>query len=458
MLKIFLFGLLLAAHFNVLAQEPDFSLEGIQLIGIKSLSDDGMLLLSSKPKNQGIELSKISDNLELEWQSDLNIEKLKFYHFNKMQIEHSKHKIYLLNHADSLVHLTIVDRATGSIYLENSILNVKIATEDDFIHCTANDSFISIYSKSNNLFLCYKYYKDSLVSVSTAAFIEPPLSIDNYSIINTDNSDIYTYTYTPSKNHSKLNLELQKTNLHSGDTLNRSHELKLEFTSFTYNSTIDNNLMYFYTTDEGFYAVGKLDIAFKNDYPTTKLTEGCIGFWIAKFNKELELIYLTEIPFQFFQGLVVNDMLAKAAVIDIKEDLNTGLFVSITEMRGIIYGKKYVINLDSQGMYTTFIGGQDAYHFFEYDRMGLRKNGKAYHLRLMNDDWSYYATSYLHMLDYNPQFHSAIIGNILHLKDLEHKPEDGKIYNFLKNEKSVILMEYIDRKGGLLNFYRFQNN
>ena len=251
-----------------------------------------------------------------------------------------------------------------------------------------------------------------------------------------------------------MRLSLNSYDLSTEKNNSKEHDIELLFTSFTYNSQFDLNVFGVVKGNTGFFLIGKLDYHFDKPYPTTKMGDNHIGFWIAKFDFDLNLVYKSELPYQYFIGLVPADMIQKPAVIDIKEDANKGLFINVNEQHGVIYGNKYLIYLDSTGMYKSVMAGQDDYNVLEYDKMGLRNAGRKNHSRLMNGNWSPYVTNTFLYTSYRPEEHSEQAEKLLRLISHNKRlnPQDWS-YNFLVFKEKCLYFEYSNRKGGTLNIY-----
>lgn len=431
------------------AQTPSYIRHGIELIGIKHIEDQGTILLS-KGANRSVNINLLDTSLNEAWSTNYSIRKAKGYSFHKLEIHHSNAHLFICDHFENEVSTLILDLKTGKVeeelILDSSLNSIqdKLPLEvinNQLVYVDIERDVKKIIKVGTDL----KMHKEELK-------VDLAFTTENHIMFS--NGKQLLQSYKEEADHSALNLKFIKLDLNTGDTAIVEHELELEHTAYTYNSIVDKSLMSFYKTADHIYAIGKLDHKFRDNYPSTRNSEAILGFWIAKFSLDLELLYFSEIPFQYFEGLVTNDMVIKASVIDLKEDLNGNCFVSINEMKGVLYGKKYVVNIDTAGKYTTFIGGQDAYHFFEYNERGLRRASNKLKLRLMNDDWSFYATSYLHLLKYSPNHHSTAIKGILKLSAQKYVPYSDKVYTFTARINGHLVFEYLDKKGGTLAIYR----
>lgn len=421
----------------------------VELIGLKHIAEHGTIILS-KGSKRSIRIQRLDTSLQELWNTNITLEKAKGYSFHKAEIYFSNDRVYLCDHFGYEVKAYVFDMITGK-FISSKLLASDIATELDRLPIAVIDNKLSLlhFNKKQAVLITL----DHELEVETKDLqTELPYTAEDHLFFDSRKEVIHSYEVE--KDHSELTLKLISLDLFSRDTTVKEHILSLDHTAFTYNSIVDNRLMSFYPMGDELYAVGKLDHRFKGSYPQARNSEAFLGFWIAKFNKQLDLVYFSEIPFQYFEGLVTNDMVVKAAVLDLKEDLNGSVFVSINEMKGVLYGKKYVVNLDRTGQYTTFIGGQDAYHFFEYNDKGLRRTANKLKLRLMNDDLGFYSNSYLHLLKYSPNHHSEAIQSILQISSKQYVPYSDKIYSFHGRKNDYLIMEYLDKKSGSLNIYR----
>jgi hypothetical protein len=260
---------------------------------------------------------------------------------------------------------------------------------------------------------------------------------------------------TVSENHGEMQLQLHKYNHDTNDTIANYQKLTLDNTSYTYNSSFDNRLFGIHQGKESFYLVGKLDLQFKKKYPTTKVGENFIGFWIAKFsNDSAELEWFSEIPFQYYDGIIPADMIKRATIIDLKEDENGGLFVVLNEIPGVVYGQRYICYLDQYGLHQTIVGGYDEYHFFEYDRQGLRNAGHKNSVRLMNDDWSSISSNIFPWLDVRQNGYSRLANQTIGLSQSNKVINEKKIYTYFYKGNQTYIFEYFKKKKGTLLIYK----
>ncbi len=414
------------------------------MIALKQIDEYGFLLIGKGKGRLGVELRRVDLSLKHKWTLELKLESLNGYHFNKGYVNLSDGVIHWTVISDHGIQLLQIDAEAGFLISENKL---DIHLEQDKDHKVfAFDGRTHIVKDGERRWLSIdknKEVKRDSISVN----IEEEM---RFGWIDEEADHTYSYRYKASKDHKIMHLDLRKDGLNNRDNEEMYYELELSFGSFTYNSTVDNRLLYFSSQGEHVYAIGKLDHSFSGGYPTTKLSEGFIGFWIAKFDRDLKLVYFNEIPFQFFEGMISKNEISRAAVIDIKEDLEGSLLLSVHEVRGVLYHNKYLITLDKKGQHQGIVGGQDHFNFFEYNRRGLRECASTSKLRLMNDDWSYFASSSLHEMAVLPSHHSPVIAQIKQ-KSVNSKLGPGElIYNFYRWQNQFYLLEYSEEAKGTL--------
>ena len=445
---------LLFSFFLGFSLEPYLKLNKLKLIGMKDMHEHGILLIGGSGAKE-VELSRVTANLEMKWKTTLEVPKLNGYHFNKVLICYNNSNIYWINQTDESKYVSIIDMVSGE-FKENRPLNsadqrffdlenslISFATDKGLYAAGGGKSVNSLMSIGETEKMLALGVPDSLVK-------------QHFQWIYGNEKGLTGYGYYVSPNHSELKVRTYLYDFeHAKLELTHEHNLKLDYSSFTYNSMIDKELLYFTKKGRYTYAMGKLDHAFKKAYPSSKTSEAFIGFWVAKFDEQMELVYFSEIPFQYFEGYVNKDAVTKSAVIDIKEDVNSKLICTVSVLKNVMYGKKYVITLDSLGFHKAITGGQDFYNFFEYNSRGLHSSAKKSQIRIWNDDWSYYANSSWHTMTYEKEHHSKLLLNIQTLNRSNASLVDEVAYTFRSHQNEHWVLEYEERNSGTLSIYRF---
>jgi hypothetical protein len=423
------------------AQEVALTLPEISLLGAKQV-EDKLILLSLSEKNM-LALTAIDEHAKQLWQTELEVKNLGGYNFNQLYVVGDKKYIYLVRELPEETKITQFDALTGTI-LTNDV-HKQGDSDDSNIWALGKNELINLKIKGNEL---------QKVAQSTPLFTLPKrYPEDKFKVHFSHNNQAYVSSRVLEPNHGLMHLYIAKVDLTSGDTIQREIDLELAYTSFTYSSSVDKNIFGVVQCPTGFYLVGKLDIAFKNKYPTAKVGDNCIGLWVAKFDYDLELVYFDEIPFQYLDHIVPADVINKPAIIDLKEDANGGVFINVNELQGVIYGQKYFIYLEADGNIGMAKGGKDEYQFMEYDQMGLRDAGRKNRLRLINDDWPSYATnSYLYLTP-KPKMYSLQANILLDISNKSNASRDGKSYNYVELNGKNLYLEYLARKRGTLNIW-----
>jgi hypothetical protein len=445
----FLIALLFAT--TILGQvELKVELEKIEVLGIKQ-SQNHVIVLSCGNSKNSINLTCISAQGNIKWETTVDVPKVSGHRFNQLEVLSSSSSVFVINQLSERSYVTELDALNGNVIYK---LNpVEISNNDAFWFTKGSDLLVSL--STENTQKMYNVTQNGLQRAASVLSIEEKYNNSNLRSIAATHQSIITTTYTLERNHGKMHLLLSKYNFADGSIQNKELDLTLDHTSYTYNSTIDNRVYGVHQTESNFYLIGKLDVQFKNKYPTKKMGDNFIGIWIAKFNKNLELQYFSEIPFQYFNGIIPADVIKKPSVVDVKEDFNSGLFVNISELKGVIYGNMYITYLDSLGLQKSISGGMDEYNFMEYDVSGLRDAGRKSKVRLMHDDWSPYATNIFNVLNHRPQDYSVVAENTIGLsRNSRTSMYADKSFNYLLFPESVLYFEYVTRKKGSLNVYR----
>ncbi|MFY0643344.1 MAG: hypothetical protein JXR19_02650 [Bacteroidia bacterium] len=448
------FGLILSFIISF-ALEPQLKLNKLNLIGMKDMAEHGILLISGSGSKK-MELTRVDADMELKWKTSIDIPKLRGYHFNKVLVAYNSNFIYWVNQTEELKQVSLIDMSTGEFVREEFMTPDETRSffdlESSVVAFATDSELWTVGGGSSVNSLC------RLGSDKTFNLLNVPDSLSDHHFrwIYGNEKSIYGYGYLASPNHDEIIMNVYRYAIETGTfTQIHEHSLKLDFSSFTYNSMLDKELLYLTQKGKHTYALGKLDHAFKKKYPSAKMSEAFVGFWIAKFDAEMNLIYFSEIPFQYFEGYVHKDAVTKSAVLDIKEDVNSNLILTISELKNILYGRKYVITLDSLGFNKAITGGQDFYNFFEYNNRGLHSCATKSQVRIMNDDWGYYANSSWHTMTFIEEHHSKLLLNIQTLSRENRSRADELSYTFRTHGNEHWLLEHSEKNSGSLNIYRF---
>lgn len=445
--------LLLSYSFQTFSQ-PNLqtTIESIGIIGLKQLNQ-GALLITTGRDNQSIVCAKLDFNANEVWQVLIEVPNLGGYNFNMLQVFEDEEFMFITQQLSDYTLITKILCSTGEIVYDNELVNVR-GGEEPLVWAIA-DGEIYLINGDKGLVSTRKFSgEDKLKEENEVIAFAEQFSKNKARVFFSDSSSIYAGAYLLEPNHGIMHLTLSKYDIKSTASIEQEIELELENTSFTYNSQFDLNVFGVIKGNTGFYMVGKLDYHFDKPYPTTKMGDNHIGIWVAKFDFDLNLEFMRELPYQYFIGLVPADMVQRPAVVDIKEDANKGLFIAINELQGVIYGNKYFLYIDSTGMYRSVIGGKDGFNVLEYDKSGLRNAGKRNKIRLMNDHWSPYVTGTFLFNNNRPQDHSTLAENLITLRkqNKRFEPENWS-YNFLTFKDKTLYFEYNERKSGTLNIY-----
>ncbi|NNJ56077.1 MAG: hypothetical protein HKP14_08090 [Bacteroidia bacterium] len=411
--------------------------------------DDGAVILSTKSTKNLLECTKISIAGDIVWKANVNVPNLNGYNFNKLVVIEGNDFLFVVNQLSKESLISKISKSNGDIVYENQ--SFKTETKSETNHWLASNDEIKLVKTSGGTLIQQQFNSESTSEIGNLPSI---YSEDHYQVNFTKNNAAYASSYTLERNHGEMHIYLSKYDAELDSTIENTQDLTLDHTSYTYNSSYDKRVFGVKQDETGFYFMGKLDIQFKKDYPTVKNGDNFIGFWVAKFNYDLQLEYFIEMPFQYFQGIVPADVIKKPAVIDFKEDYNTGLLININELKGVIYGSKYIVYLDSLGIYRYAIGGHDDYNFMEYDNLGLRNAGRKLRIRMMNDDWAAYATNPILYLGHRKNDYSKALEESISLANSSKATNQNKAYNYLFFDDQIMYLEYLSKKKGTLNIFK----
>lgn len=441
--------LCLFIFFRSFCQTHTQTFTGFGLLGTKQIGSK-VILLSYSERNE-VKITSISSEGSTNWEKNIEVASLKGYNFNKVQLLGNDSLLFFIQQLPKATVITKLDATNGNTL---KTYTLKLKTGENAKVWGLENNTIAMLTTQDGSLLKHTLTEKGELKVTKVLDMPTKYVADKYKVHFAQNAIAYSSTRVLEPNHGLMHLYLSKYDLVTGDTLEKELDLELAYTSFTYNSSVDNSVFGMMPGEDGFYMVGKLDIAFKNRYPSAKVGDNFIGFWVAKFNSELELQYFSEIPFQYLDHIVPADVIQKPTIIDAKEDANGGLFINLNEMQGVIYGKKYFVYLGSEGDIGAAKGGNDEYHFMEYDRMGLRDAGRKSKLRFINDDWTQYGTDPYLYLAAQEKLYSTYANNTINLaaKSSVYSLGEKSFTYFVIGEKTLYF-EYLSKKKGTLNIY-----
>ncbi|MGB1037589.1 MAG: hypothetical protein ACPGYY_03005, partial [Bacteroidia bacterium] len=368
------------------AQSEVSTIQKFGIIGTKKL--ENKLLVLSKGDFEDIDITAFSSKGSKLWQNSMMTDEPAGNHVNKIEILGNSISIYILQNLPKHTVVTVFSTENG-----DEIKEYITKPKPQSGRWTLVQDELHLLTIDNNQLLRTNCEEEEELTEEAILF-PSKYQTDKYRVHAIQGRDAVISSNVLEPNHGGIHLYLSKFDCKTGDTIQNEIDLTLEHSSFTYNSSIDKNVYGITSSPTGFHLTGKLDVPFKRKYPSQKVGDSFIGIWIAKFDWNLRLIYFREIPFGALNRLVSNDVINKPTLIQVKEDANQGLFVTLNELQGALYGKKYFVYLDNKGNPKTMLSTADQFHFYAFDKSGLRNSAKKIKVRMVNDDWSYYSNQH----------------------------------------------------------------
>lgn len=435
--------------------ELTFERNNMSIIGQINTGNHGFVFLSYDNESNQMVLTRLNLELKEVWNTKLNYTKSAGKDFNLVKLHYDGARIFVINQIKKAIYLSKIDIKNGQIEMEDEFQSKpidEITIDDLFI---SDKGQLSYFSKGEEFGLTSHDGNGEFVTQKDLS--NEVISTGSFHYIFNKASESFGYSYSINEFHTELRLNLYKME-HNGEVaIDKTDTIELENHSFTYNNSINSQVMAFYPEYDGFYAVGRLDYKFNRPYPKVKIGDGYVGFWIAKYNYNLELQYFSEISFQYLKGTIPNNVIMKPSVIDLKQDANGSTFLNINELPGVLYGNSYLVTLDSLGVYIQHIGGLDYYNFFEYNMTGVKAEARKSRIRFVNDEWRYYSVNYLTKINYESAAYSSLI-NELGALDKSNKKQNNekKAYGYQLGTDYHYVWEYLKEKGGTLRCYRLK--
>lgn len=420
----------------------------VALIGATQLLDN--IVIISREDQHHVRLSSYDISGRQKWTTPLEISAVYGHNYNKLQLLGDSNSVWLVQQLTDHIVLTSLNKHSGQIEQTQLIKRSAPNKNNEVWHLV--DAYPRMYATLDGSLV--EYQPDSVrlngVGLLATSTLFPS---DNYTVHFGNKNFVFATNNSLDPSHRSMLVYLEKYNLTTKDTITREIALDLEHTSFTYFNDVEKRIFNVIKGENGFYLLGKLDIAFEKKYPTQKHGDDFIGFWVAKVNDDLTLDYFSEIPFQYLEPLIPADVVRRSCEIDLKEDSDNGIFLTLNELPNLLYHNKYFVHLNKNGDINMATGGKDEYHYLGYDRMGLREAGRKYNLRLLNDDWSPYATNVFLYLSPQKE-HRKIIQQIYALDRKNLKLNKAKkAYTFFEYGEQSLIFTHTEKKGGTLRIY-----
>lgn len=443
---------------DAIAQDvkPIATFEAIKLSGIVQLNNDGIVMLSSSKKKKEVQLTLIDTGGHFLWSSEIKYKKNQGKSPGKVWLLSDGKVLYWLNLANKKLHLALFNLYDGELIQEEHEITDWKGQESTLVPYIYNRRVILLKPSPNGIQLLkiHPLNPDSSSTITLATesieggktILEPAGFYGN---------SVVAYSYLTNQNHSEIDLRLFQFNF-NGELINEKlHSFKSEKNAFAPMSLQDDRLFYIFPGLKGWYILGKLDNGTPSTYAANSAVEGCMGFWMARVDNFLNKDYFTEQPFLYCLNVIPHGVLRKAVFFDFKEDQKQNIFVQMAEIPDAISHKSYLFEFNGDGGFEYLIAGLSEFNFFDYNKRGVRSVNKKQRLRLINDDWRFYATNFLDDIKLKEDRHSEVIAFIVKKSYFTKMSKEEKAYNFLIiSDKRALVFEYLDTKKKTLNIYK----
>lgn len=431
---------------DICAQTNVATIQKYQIIGTKKLGDK--LIIVSKGDFEDIDITAFSSSGSELWKNSMMTEEPFGNHVNKLQILGNSSSVHVLQNLRKHTVVTSFSAENG-----DETHNFIAAPKTKSSKWMLTHDELSLLELDENVLYKTVGLQEEKTSKEMVVF-PSKYQTDKYKIHGIGEHGAVISSNVLEPNHGKIHLYLSKFDCSTDDTIQTELDLTLAHSSFTYNSSLDKNVYGITYSSSGMFVTGKLDVPFKRKYPPQKVGDNFIGIWVAKFDWNLKLVYFREIPFGALNRLVSNDVINKPTLIQVKEDANEGLFICLNELQGALYGKKYFVYLDKLGNPKTMLSTPDQFHFFAFDKTGLRNSAKKLKIRMVNDDWSYYSNQHYTFFNEKSDLFSDASNKLLSLNSkAKNSAVESKAYTYFTFKDQTLYLSYFDKKKGTLTFY-----
>jgi hypothetical protein len=443
----FLVGLF--ASFSLYAQTffPDLELENLHIISMVNMGDDGQLIIAEHEAKSTIELLKLNDELELKWRTKLKYDKPGSKKSpSKIQVLYNDTKIFWINETDK-IRVAVIDQAEGVVLQSEKIIVGTEAVLEQIHYYTLNEDQLVVASNDHGSIQIIQAdpfsrrikAKNSIAKVGHQKFKQ---------IAFMNNQTIHSYSYQVNRLHSEMAIEFSTHDLNGKELNKKKHELSLKHFSFAFNSSYDKNLLHIYPVTDGFIMFGKMDYRFNKRFVEKPEESRFAGFWIAKFDQKMDLLHKHEYPFSFFQNQITNSEFPNESLVDVKEDANGNFFLNFsTEPGGLLSQHSVIFYLNKELLFQSIHSGKMGRSFFDYNKFGVRTIAHNSNLRVINDDWRYYATNFLPFVRPIPHMHSPVLYTLNKMSKTTGVHEQDFAYNLVPyNDEFDYVFEYVKHK------------
>lgn len=425
---------------------PDLELADLEIISMVNMENDGQLIIAAHESKSTVELIKIDEELQLQWRTPMYYNKGNKQSPSKVQVLHNETKIFWINETDK-IRVAVIDQLEGVVLQKEKIIVGTESILNQIHHYTLSEDNLVVASNNKGTIQIIKTDPFSR-KIKDKQSIAPEVHQRFKQIAFMRDATLYSHSYSVNKLHSEMTIEFAAYDLNGKMLNSKKHELSLKHFSFAFNSSFDKNLLHVYPVTDGFIIFGKMDYRFNKRFVTDPSESGFAGFWIAKFDQKMDLVHKHEYPFTFFQNQLSNAEFPSESLIDVKEDANGNFFLNFTTLPGSLLSQYSVIfYLNDELLFQSIHSGKMGRTFFDYNKYGVRSLAQKSHLRVTNDDWRYYSTSFLPFIRPIPHMHSPALYTLNKMSKHTGVHEQDVAYNLVPfNEKYDYVFEYIKEK------------
>jgi len=434
---------------NATAQSffPDLELKDLHIISMVDMQEDGQLIVATTEIKSTVQLIKIDAELHQKWTTNLYYNKLKDKSTpSKVRVLFNEDKIFWINETDK-IRVAVLDQDSGTILQKEKILLGTESLLKKIHHYTLQDDQLVVASNDRGAIQILKT-DPSIRKIQDKQSIPREVHQKFKQVAFMRDQTLYSYSYGVDPKHSEMTIEFAAYDLDGKKLNSKKHELSLKHFSFAFNSSYDRNLLHVYPVTDGFIIFGKMDYRFNKRFVDKPEESRLAGFWIAKFDQKMDLMNKYEYPFTFFQNQITNSEFPSEALIDVKEDANGNIFLNFCTLPGGLLAQySAVFYLNHELLFQSIHSGKIGRSFFDYNKYGVRSVAQKSNIRMINDDWRYYSTSFLPYIKPIPEMHSNVLYTLNRMSKTAGVHEQDVAYNIVPyNEQYDYVFEYIKEK------------
>jgi len=369
------------------------TIENRSFIGLEQVSD-GFILFFGTQKGKDIEIVKLSNTGETEWQTKTALCR-SGQSINQITILEAEKKLWLLN-INEQINFTLFSKTGEILQKEKTVLGLEDHQYNDaYRYIAVKDAVYFVSDHANELEVLKLNNDKSEFGHFSHLSDESELKL-RFSHFR--DHTVVAYSTLTNKGHDEMQIKWQTFDLNGEIVSKRRSLIESDTSSFRYYSQGHSSFFESMVHDSGFLSIGKL---YFNENESSSLerneqTTGALtGFWVSRHEKDGSLKSFDEYLFKDQYDHISSGLFKWDRIVDAKIDNQGGLFVNFTKLGGILASSHVIYHLSSSGEVLHVESAEIPSGILDYSNKGIRHLAKKYKTRVAKDEWRYYSVNYL---------------------------------------------------------------